>query len=83
MHAVEETSSPNHKEFMNFVFANRSDKTAIYPLTVREIAIAQTKDKTLDKLTLLENYNTRLVENTHVLCKEANLSSQRNYKSVQ
>ena len=73
MHAVEETSSPNHKEFMNFVFANRSEETAIYPLTVREIATAQTRDNTLNKLTLLENYKTRLVENTNVLCKDGKL----------
>ncbi len=37
MHTVESTSPPNHKELMNFVFANRSEETAIYPLTVREI----------------------------------------------
>ncbi len=56
MHAVDNTSPPNHKDLMNFVFANRSEEIAIYPLTVREIEQAQPKDKTLDKLTSLEKY---------------------------
>ncbi len=42
MHAVEDTSPSNHKEIMNFVFANRRKETAIYPLIVRKIAEAQT-----------------------------------------
>jgi len=62
MHAVEETSPTNHKEIMNFVFTNRSEETAIYPLTVREIAEAQTKEKMLERLTLLEKYKTQLIE---------------------
>ncbi len=79
MHAVDNTSPPNHKNLMNFVFANHSKETVIYPLTVQEIAEAQTKDKTLDKLTLLEKYKPQLVEDVQVL---SNLSFQRNYKSV-
>ena len=58
---------------MNFVFANRGEETAIYPLTVREIAEAQTKDKMLDKLTLLEKYKPQLVEDIQVLCKDGKL----------
>ena len=73
MHAVEETSSPNHKEFMNFVFANCSKETAIYPLTVWEIAETQTKDKSLNKHRLLKKYKTQLVEDTQVLCKDGKL----------
>ena len=73
MHAVEETSPTNHKDLMNFVFANRSKQTAIYPLTVREIAEAQTKDKMLDKLTSLEKYKPQLVEDVQVLCKDGKL----------
>ena len=52
MHSVNDTSPSTHKDCI--VFANCSKETAIYPLTVREIAEAQTKDKMLGKLTLLE-----------------------------
>ena len=45
----------------------------IYPLTVREIADAQTMDKLLDKLTLLEKYKPQLVEYSQVLCKDGKL----------
>ena len=48
MHTVENTSSSTHNELMKFVFVNSSEETAIYPLKVREIAEAQTKDKMLD-----------------------------------
>ncbi len=48
MHAVEETSPTNHKDLMSFVFANHSKETAIYPLTVREIAEVQNKDEMLE-----------------------------------
>ncbi len=58
---------------MNFVFVNHSKETAIYPLTVREIAEAQTKDKMLEKLTLLKKYKPQLNENTNVLCKDGKL----------
>ena len=34
---------------LNHVFANRSDKEDIYPLTVSEIAEEQLKDKSLQK----------------------------------
>ncbi len=43
------------------------------PLTVQEIAEAQTKDKTLDKLTSLEKYKPQLVEDVQVLCKDGKL----------
>ncbi len=73
MHAIEETSPTNHKDLLNLAFANRSKETAIYPLTVREIAETQTKDKTLDKHTLLEKYKPQLVEDVQVLCKDGKL----------
>eukprot|EP00804_Cyclotella_cryptica_P029197 CCRYP_005341-RD/>CCRYP_005341-RD protein AED:0.37 eAED:0.37 QI:0/0/0/1/0/0/5/0/743 len=70
----EEDPSPvQHSDLMNFVFANRSEQNAIYPLTVREIAAAQHTDKTLDKLSLLEAYKPQLVENVQVLCKDGKL----------
>ena len=62
MHTVENTSPPNHKELINFVFVNHSKETAIYPLTVQEIAEAQTNDKMLEKLTFLKKYKPQLVE---------------------
>ncbi len=73
MHAVEDTSPPNHKEIMQVVFANHIKTTAIYPLAVREIAKAQTQDKMLDKLTLLEKYKPQLIEDVQVLCKDDKL----------
>eukprot|EP00804_Cyclotella_cryptica_P013229 CCRYP_007012-RA/>CCRYP_007012-RA protein AED:0.47 eAED:0.29 QI:0/-1/0/1/-1/1/1/0/158 len=74
MQAEEDPSPVKHSEVMNFVFANRSEENAIYPLTVREIAAAQHTDKTLDKLlSLLEAYKPQLVENVQVLCKDGKL----------
>ncbi len=73
MHTVEDTSPPNHKELMNFVFANHCDETAIYPLTVSEIVEAQSMDKMLKKLTLLEKYKPQLIEDIQVLCKDGKL----------
>ncbi len=35
---IEESTSISHKEKMNFVFSNRSEDDAFYPLTVPEIA---------------------------------------------
>ena len=69
MHTVDNKSPPNHKDLMNIVFAKRSKETAIYPLIVWEIAEAQTKEKMLNKLTLLEKYKPQLVEDIQVLCK--------------
>ena len=34
---------------MNYVFANRSDKEEIFPLTISEVAEEQLKDKALQK----------------------------------
>eukprot|EP00804_Cyclotella_cryptica_P026664 CCRYP_019080-RA/>CCRYP_019080-RA protein AED:0.46 eAED:0.81 QI:0/-1/0/1/-1/1/1/0/81 len=73
MQSEEDPSPAQHSDFMNFVFDNRSEENAIYPLTVREIAAAQQTDKTLDKLSLLEAYKPQLVENVQVLCKDGRL----------
>ena len=70
MHTVDNKSPPNHKDLMNIVFAKRSKETAIYPLTVRKISEAQTKDKMLDELTSLEKYKPQLFEDIQVLCKD-------------
>ena len=73
MQTEEDPSPVKHSDLMNFVFANRSEETAIYPLTVQEIAAAQQTDETLDKLNLLEAYTPQLVENVTVLCKDGKL----------
>ena len=73
MQTEEDPSPVKHSDLMNFVFANRSEEIAIYPLTVQEIAAAQQTDETLDKLNLLEAYTPQLVENVTVLCKDGKL----------
>jgi hypothetical protein len=62
-----------HPVSMNSVLANRSEKDAIYPLTVKEIAEAQTADPTILKLTIDPQYTRQLVENTQVLYKGASM----------
>ena len=54
---------------MNMVFANRNEEDVIYPLTVKEIALAQEDDLVLKKLSKTDKYFTHLVEDTQVLCK--------------
>ena len=58
---------------MNHVFANRSDDEEIFPITVKEIAEAQCKDKAILKLCEEEKFKTLLIENTEVLCKDGKL----------
>jgi len=55
---------------MNYVFANRSDNEEIYPLTVKEIKAEQKKDKEIRSLKNDKNYETLLIENTELLCRE-------------
>ena len=50
MHAPPEESSTNQEHQINMVFANHSDKDVIYPLTVKEIALAQERDLVQKKL---------------------------------
>ncbi len=54
---VEESPFIEHKDMMNFVFANSSKDDAIYPLMVPEIVDAQKGDKTLEKLKETDNYS--------------------------
>ena len=42
-----DNSIATHEESMTHVFANYSDEEDIYPLTVKEIAEAQSKDKAI------------------------------------
>ena len=66
-------SVKQHLESMNHVFANRSKDDEIYPLTVKEIAEEQHKDKSLHALQDEERYKILLIENTKVLCKDGKL----------
>jgi hypothetical protein len=68
--ASPEESKTTQQHQLNMVFANRSKEDVIYPLTVKEIALAQVRDLVLKKLTKMEKYSTHLVEDTEVLCKD-------------
>ena len=59
------------------LFAKHSDKDVIYPLTVKEIALAQERDLVLKKLTKMEKYLTHLVEDTKSCAKMAKWSSPK------
>jgi hypothetical protein len=58
---------------LNYVFAHRNDEEEIFPLTVEEIAVAQKKDKSIQKDKITLQYESKLVENTYVLCKDGRL----------
>ncbi len=73
MHAPLEESTITHQHQMNMVFANCSKEDVIYPLTVKEIALAQERDLVLKKLIKMEKYSTHLVEDTEVLCKDGKM----------
>ena len=66
----------NHTTTMNCVFANRSEEDEIYPLTVRDIALAQHADKDL-KLYFTCNkpstYHLQLYEDTEVVCNDGKI----------
>jgi hypothetical protein len=55
-------------EIFNYVFAHCNDDKEIYPLTVKEIAKAQVKDKSIQKDK--DKYKNKLVKNIYVLCKD-------------
>ena len=52
---------------MNLVFANRSNDEEVFPLTVKEIAEEQHKDKSLHALLSNDDYEMLLIEYTKVL----------------
>ena len=76
-------STTNQQHQINMVFANRSEEDVIYPLTVKEIALAQERDLVLKKLTKMEKYSTHLVKDTDVLCKTAKWSSSKFFRVEQ
>ncbi len=58
---------------MSQVFANHSKDEEIFPITVKEIADEQHKDKSLNALKLTDKYEVLLIENTKVHCKDGKL----------
>ncbi len=72
-HDAHNYSTKQHLESMNNVFANRSNEEEIYPLTVKEIALEQQKDKSIRALAKEDKYEIQLIENTKVLCKDGKL----------
>ena len=66
-------STKQHLESMNNVFANRSDDEKVYPLSIKQTAEEQHKDKSLKALLRDKNYEMLLIENTKVLCKNGKL----------
>ena len=62
-------SNEGHTMDLNQVFANCNDEEYIYPLTFREIAEEQIKDKYLQQQKVTTEFEEALIENTYVLCK--------------
>jgi hypothetical protein len=52
---------------------NQDDEDAIYPLTTREIAVAQKHDTELNPIAKKYGYTIQPVENTKVLCKDGKM----------
>ncbi len=74
MQAPQKKSTTNQQQQLNMMLANHSKEDVIYPLTVKEIALAQERDLVLKKLTKMEKYSTHLVEDTIVLCKDGKMA---------
>ena len=70
-HSTESITANQHQ--MNMVFANCCKEDVIYPLTVKEIALAQDEDLVLNKLIKTDKSSTQIVENTQVLCKDGKM----------
>jgi hypothetical protein len=66
-------SKKQHVQSMNHVFANHSKDEEIFPITVKEIAEVQKNDKMLKTLAKSDKYETHLIDNTKVLCKDGKL----------
>ena len=65
--------SPDYEASLNFVFANTQEEESIYPLTITEIAEAQTEDADLKALAKADKYEKKLVDDTLVYCKDGKL----------
>ena len=58
MQASPKESTATQQQQIKMVFANRSEEDVIYPLTVKEISLAQERYLVLKKLTKMEKYST-------------------------
>jgi hypothetical protein len=65
--------SPNYKDSLNFIFANTQEEESIYPLTIGEIAEAQSEDADRTRLVKADKYKKQLVEDIEVYCKDGKL----------
>ena len=65
--------SPAYEDSVNFVFANTQEEESIYPLTITEIAEAQSEDADLKRLVKADKYKKQLVEDLEVYCKDDKL----------
>ena len=74
------TPQATYDDSMNLVFANCSEKNAIYPLTIREIVESQLADITMGQLKTKPGYSVQLVKAPWSYAKMTNLSSPRIYK---
>ena len=62
-----------HQDSMNLVFANCSEKVAIYPLMVQEMVEAQQNGQHLQQLKCAGGFTTQLGENIQILCKDTSM----------
>ena len=77
MHTPPEESSTNQEHQINMVFANFNEDDVIYPVTVKEIALAQERDLVLKKLTNMENFLQSLSsQNLGKLCAWMSLDNR-------
>jgi hypothetical protein len=54
--------SPDYEASLNFVFANTQEEESIYPLTITEIAEAQTEDADLKALAKADKYEKQIAK---------------------
>jgi hypothetical protein len=54
--------SPDYEASLNFVFANTQEEESIYPLTITEIAEAQSEDADLKALAKTDKHEKQLVK---------------------
>jgi hypothetical protein len=67
------TESPDYQDSLNFALANTQEEESIYPLTITEIAEAQSEDADLKRLVKADKYKKQLVEDLEVYCKDDKL----------
>jgi hypothetical protein len=63
------TAARNSPSLHEINVSDYSKEDMIYPLTVKEIAVAQEANPTVHKLASDPKYTRQLVENTQILCK--------------